>query len=525
MNKSQLKKTISALLLMNISGCSFLDDDEHIRKIQNPPEVRPFKEIELNYKHEANPDRFPFTGGAAIDIDGDGKMEVFISGSKDQVNGIFSYQDGKMVNITAQTMLHAEDTYGATAVDIDNDGDTDLLLAQYNDVWIYLNNRGKFTGKKLNLSLPKDSFPTNIALTDLNNDGLIDLYVSIFVTANRFVAATFHDPDHAKHNIMLLNKGNNLFEDVTQVTGTAGLQNTFHSSFVDLDNNGYQDLVLANNTGQIEIYKNSGNLKFEKLNFNSGLGFWMGLGIGDIDNDGDQDLFFSNTGSTVPVDLLRGDLKDVEQVNSEWLLLKNEGNWHFSDATKEYSLDGYGFGWGGVFEDINLDGQLDLLVAQNYVNWPAHKLNKLSNKAFLQLDNKGEMGFYHLDSLNLNNPYYGQTTLITDLDNDGKPDVVWLNMNGPVRAFLNQSNNNFIKVAVPDNVKYLNALLWIEYANGGKSYTKQIVTNTGMSTDQTPDIFFGLGKETSVKALNIKTNDGNVKIINAPVLNQTINLQ
>ncbi len=133
---------------------------------------------------------------------------------------------------------------------------------------------------------------------------------------------------------MLLNKGGGIFEDVTQQTGTVGSQNTFHGTFVDLDNNGNQDLVLANNTGAVEIYKSNGNLDFEKQAIDSDLGFWMGVGIGDVDKDGNQELFFPNTGSTIPDNLLRGGLRDDQTVGAEWLLLDNDGNWNLQDMTK-----------------------------------------------------------------------------------------------------------------------------------------------------------------------------------------------
>ena len=513
------------LLVLIIGFVLLFKKEETVREAKNTPEVQPFKEVNIDYSHVASEQSYPFLGGAAIDVDGDGTMEIFISGSQDQSSGLFRFTDGEMMDITSDSGLDPiEATYGAVSIDIENDGDTDLLLAQSSGVWLYINNGGHFTVQKLILNLPEHSIPMAIALTDLNNDGLVDLYISNFIAPSQFQVATFNNPEHAKPNLLLVNTGDGEFEDITRQTGTAGVQNSFHAAFIDIDNNGYQDIVVANNTGPVEIFKHYGNYEFEPVVVDSGLGYWMGLGAGDIDRDGDQDLFFSNIGSSIPEKFVRGDLNDDQALNLDWLLLENAGQGGFRNATRKYGLEGYGFGWGGVFEDMNLDGELDLLVAQNYIKWPKHKANKLPNKAFIQLKQAGRRGFYHLDELGLNNPHYGHSPLIADLNNDGLPDVVWLNMDGPARAFLNQSIHNYLKVLVPDTARYLGATLSIE-TKAGRSYTKQVMANIGFATDQTPNVFFGLGEMKEITSLNVRLANGEESIIENPQVNSTVILE
>ncbi|WP_372366721.1 FG-GAP repeat domain-containing protein [Candidatus Uabimicrobium sp. HlEnr_7] len=527
-----MKKTIKTILLFItiIALCIAayiwlsLSYEENIRYPQTFPTVSSFSEISVNYKHiwDKNSKSHAFTGAAVIDINNDGKMEIFIAGGENQDDALLSYQDKELRNIIEKTGLSNKKnaTYGATSFDMDNDGDVDLLIARNNGIWLCQNNNGFFTSNVLDISLPQKTIPVNIAVTDLNKDNFPDIYVSTFVSASAFVAATFNKPQHAKKNIMLLNNGDLTFTDVTKRTKTAGSQNTFHSSFIDLNSDGHQELIVANNTGQIEIFINNGNLNFKKLKYNSGLGFWMGLGCGDIDADGDQDLFFSNIGSSIPTNLVRGDLLPRQSVELEWTILRNEGDFKFSNATKDYKLDGYGFAWGGVFEDINLDGKLDLLVAQNYIKWPGHKVKKLPGKAFLQIEEK-TAAFYHSNDLNLNNPFYGQSPVIVDLNNDGKMDIIWINMNGPVRAFINKSTDNFLKVIVPDNLKYLGATLYVEFENG-KSYSKQVVVSTGLLTDQSPNIFFGLGNKKPKKLIVQMPNQQTVELTTS--MNNTVKL-
>jgi len=323
---------------------------------------------------------------------------------------------------------------------------------------------------------------------------------------------------------MLLNNGDLTFTDITQSSGTASKQNTFLSVFVDLDGDGWQDLVVAQNTGEVEIFKNERNATFTPIATNSGYGFWMGLAVGDVDKDGDQDLFFTNVGTSIPQFLLKGDSKEGQRLESQWLLLRNDGNFVFTDVTEAYGLRDYGFAWGTVFEDINLDGNLDILAAQNYIKWPVHKVWKLPGKTFLQIPSSPTNTFIHVDELGLTNPYFGQAPIIADLNGDTKPDLIWLNMNGPVRAFLNRSTANGIGVALPDSVQSLGTQVTIE-TKSGKSYTKQLVTSVGLLSDQSPTLFFGLGAEQDVHTVSIQRPDGTVSVIEHPSSNRLLIVQ
>ena len=252
--------------------------------------------------------------------------------------------------------------------DLDNDGDTDLLLARNDGVYLYLNNNGVFAKKKIELSAPSNSTPLNVAVGDIDKDGDGDLYVSFFVDFKNFKSATYNVPEHAKTNLLLLNNGNLTFSDITESSNTASLQNTFLSSFIDLDGDSWLDLIVAQNTGQVEIFRNLKNNTFESVGVKTGWGFWMGLTAGDIDKDGDQDLFFSNVGNSIPKFLLElGDARDDQPRNYGWILLRNDGDFKLENITNEYELDDYGFAWGVAFEDLRLDGELELLVAQNYI--------------------------------------------------------------------------------------------------------------------------------------------------------------
>lgn len=510
------QKVSLLVCILLLSGCAARSG------ILPPP--APFTQVPTDFTHVWKKGSHPFTGASVIDVDGDGQFEIFVGGGNGQDDALLSYRNGRLVDIEHGTGLsNTSATYGSTAIDIDADGDTDLIVARENGVSLYLNDGGRFQEKPIPVTLPPDSVPFSVAVSDIDHDGDGDLYISVFVNAKKFRSATFNDPTHAKPNRLLLNNGDLTFTDITESSGTASKQNTFLSVFVDLDSDGWQDLVVSQNTGAVEIFRNMKDRTFQPIPTKSVFGFWMGLAVGDIDNDGDQDLFFTNVGGSIPLFLTSGDLQDGQRHTHDWMLWQNDGNFRFTDVTDEYGLTGEGFAWGATFEDLNLDGQLDLFVAQNYIKWPVHKFLKLSGRAVLQSTHDGARRFHHTPSLGLENSYFGQSPLIVDLNGDGKQDLLWINMDGPVRAFLNTSRKNFITLVVPDTVSALGTRISIE-TEKGKSYTRAVTGTVGMLTDQTPELSFGLGDLEQVQRVVIQRPNGQTEIISSPPINKKTRL-
>lgn len=521
------RRIVLAIVLLTVIGAllGILSLNETIRPAPKSLQVSAFREIPTGVVHRWSETTHPFTGAAVIDIDGDGADEIFVGGGEGQDDWLLAYRDGKLVDIAAKSGVSSKAaTHGATAIDLDRDGDTDLAVARNDGVYLLLNEGGTFSSHKLPLEFEADAVPLSVAVADIEGDGDADLYVSMFIAFPAFKSATFNDPQHAKKNLMLRNEGDLTFTDITEESGTAGKQNTFTSAFADLDNDTRPDLILSQNTGEVEIFRNAGEGKFESVPTNTGYGFWMGLGVGDIDADGDQDLFFSNLGVSIPAFLTKGDLKSDQRHAAEWLLLRNDGGFAFKDVTGDYGLLGHGFSWGAVFEDFNLDGALDLAVAQNYIKWPIHKVAPLPGKTFLQQSQNGKPGFYQVDALGLSNSHFAQSPLIADLNRDGRPDFLWLNMHGPLRAFLNSSKANFVAVAVPDTLPFLGATVTVETGNA-KLYTRQVMGSIGLMTDQAPTLFFGLGDDTAVKSVTIAMADGTRLALDNPDINKTLLLR
>ncbi|MCI0632946.1 MAG: CRTAC1 family protein, partial [Actinobacteria bacterium] len=409
-------------------------------------------------------------------------------------------------------------TYGSNALDLDGDGDVDLLVCRNDGVTLYANEGGAFRAERLPIAFAPDSVPLAVSAGDIDRDGDADLYVSVFVDFPHFVPATFNVADHAKPNHLLRNDGGLSFTDVTDAV-TASKQNTFTSLFVDLDGDGFQDLVVAQNTGEVEILRNLRDGSFERVAVSSGYGFWMGVATGDYDSDGDPDLAFTNVGESFPAFLVNGDRRADQRRANGWLLLRNEGGFRFHDATREAGLGGLGFAWGIVFEDVNFDGHLDLLASQNYVKWPVHRVFKFPGKVLLGAGDSG--GFF--EARVAENRAFSNSPVIADLDGDARPDLFWLNNDGPSRAFLNRTEANFVAVALPDDSRSLGARVRVE--GGPARYVREVASSSGLGADQSPDLVFGLGPAGRADRVVITWPDGRTSAVEDPPVNQIVRVE
>jgi len=517
MDSRRTLRAAPLLAAIALAGCSWIHPTEPVRPVPSETRLPDFQEIPVDFAHRWDRElAHHLTGGAALDVDGDGRFELFVGGGQGQPDALLAYRDGRLVDTIAGTGLASTvATYGANAIDLDEDGDVDLLVARNDGVTFHRNDGGVFTAVPIPVDLPADSVPLEVSVADVDRDGDPDLYVSVFVDFPHFVSATFNVPSHAKANRLLRNDGDLRFTDVTTEV-TASRQNTFTSAFVDLDVDGYPDLVVAQNTGPVEILRNRGDGSFERVPLDSGYGFWMGVAVGDIEGDGDPDLLFTNVGDNFPGFLAKGDLRDDQRFAEGWLLLRNDGDFRFHDATRESGLDGMGFAWGALFEDVNLDGELDLLVSQNYVKWPIHRLFKFPGKVLLA--HGATPGYYPAPVAE--NRAFGNAPILADLDGDARLDLFWLNNDGPSRAYLNRSTGNAVIVALPDSPRALGARARLEGA--ATHYTRELVSGAGLGTDPAPWLVFGIGDAERAERVVVRFADGRTVRIDDPPLNRPI---
>ena len=470
----------------------------------------------------------PFAAGAVIDIDNDGIEEVFFGGGIDQQDAIYSFEDGRFVDITAETgwMKDTPDkTFGAISLDLDLDSDTDMLVTRQSGVFLYRNEGGKFSGQKLELELDAETVPLSVAVADINRDGMYDLYVSGYIAREFVQGETIFNLTYGGVSGLFINTGSDTFENITEEAGMLYQHNTFQAIFIDVDDDTLEDIVVAHDTGQVRTWKNMGDLKFENMTNPTSdyYAYPMGIAVTDLKNDGLPDFFFSNVGSTVPDALVRGDLRDDQVLHKDWLLFENQGNFSFEDTAEDAHLADYEFSWGAIFEDFNLDGRDDLVVSENYEGWPLHKLPmwRLDGRFLLQND-AGQFSDAG-DAAGVVNREFGIAPLTADFNQDGYPDLIHVNLLGRQNVFLSKAGENgYLKVKLPNDVRSIGAEVHVTLEDDS-TLVQSFVIGEGLVSDQSHVLIFGLGTQ-KAKKIVIKSLDGSEQELTGDFHNQLIEL-
>ncbi len=487
-----------------------------------------FDAARVDFHHQADLENsLPFMAAAAIDIDGDGRDEMFIGGGKNQPDAILKFDNGAFVNNSAQYNLTKDDndaTMGAASLDLDEDGVPELVVARESGVWLHRFANGAATSEKLPFDLADNTTPLSIAFGDVNKDGWADIYVSGYIKIDQVEGETVFTGNYGGYSYLFLNNGDNTWTDVSREAGVFRQHNTFSAVFADLDNDLDSDLVIAQDTGRVEIYENPGDFPFRLIENPSVYSYPMGVAVGDYDNDGLVDLYFSNVGYTLPPALLRGDLPKDADFNPEYMLFHNDGDLKFSDVARDANAAKFGFGWGVVFADMNLDGYEDLMAAQNYARFPANDLLEHYPGKLLQFS-PDEQKFHPVEIVaGVENEHFGIAPVVSDFNGDGWPDLFWANLNEPALAYISKGGErNWLKVKLPNNTASLNAIVSVELENGEK-LTKQLMTSQGLGSDQSRAFIFGLGDK-KAKRVIVQFQDGDARTYETPTPGSTISVE
>jgi hypothetical protein len=531
-----MKKILKLILLLLLSAVALLMIVFY-RKANSdpyPPEVNvdsvpKFKSVAFPFEHRYASSSLPFLGSAVFDADGDGVPEVFIGGGADQQDALFAFKGGAFVDISANRGFAkpaGDPTYGAASIDANGDGTTDLFVARESGVYLLLNHAGTFTSQKVSVPFDGKSVPLSIALIDLDGDGHVDMFVATYVPKSKMEGQNiFNKAGYGATSHLLLNNGDNTFKDITRDSGLEYVHNTFQGLFLDLDGDRLPDLVVAHDTGQVRTWKNLGGLKFKNMPnpTSTDYGYPMGIAAGDYDNDGRIDLFFSNTGGTPPDFLAKGDLHDDQVLNQKLRFFHNDGNFHFSDVGAETKTADYEFSWGAVLADFNLDGLQDLVIAENYIGFLPEKLFRLPGRFLVQ---GADHTFASAEKVaGVTNRFYAISPLVGDFNGDGYPDLIFANLDGPVRAFLNQGGSaHYLKVALKDEPRSIGAVVTVEMVSG-KKLTDHFMSGEGLCSDQTHVISFGLGNDAAIARVMVQYLSGFVESVANPRVDSIVAFQ
>jgi enediyne biosynthesis protein E4 len=479
-----------------------------------------FRKVALDFVNETDPSgkagSLPFMAGVVIDIDQDGRDEIVLGGGRDQQDGVFGFDNelGRFVDLADghDIIKPAGDaTMGGVSVDLDFDGWPELLLARESGLWIHANQGGQLAAGELVFTPPEGDRTTilSIAPGDIDRDGLTDLYLSGYIRNEDVEGQAIFTRPYGGYSYLLTGQEDGSFVDETEKWGLRRQHNTFVALFADFDDDRDSDLIVAQDTGRIETWRNDGAPPLVAIDNPSVSSYPMGLAAGDFNGDLALDFYASNVGHTLPEMMLRGDLPGDAPFNPDYMLFAGDGADGFSDIARDMDAARIGFGWGVIAADFNLDGWEDIAIAQNYAKFgqPAiiHRyagkiLQNYAGEEFRPVEKRTGAG----------NRHFAISPLMGDFNGDQRPDLVWANLTGPARAFINETpDTRAITLRFDDSVRAYGAR--IEISTGQTTIMRQVVPAQGLASDQSATLFIGLGSRPGNSRIRIVRTDGRVE--------------
>ena len=391
-------------------------------------------------------------GVAIFDYDNDGDDDIYVTNGPGAPNSLFSNQlveSGSVtfddVGIDAGVDAVDQDGMGACAGDIDNDGDTDLLVLGRDQPNRLFENQGDGTFIEIMNSGLEGGYlgHSSCAMGDVDGDGLLDVAVANSYSHEDLVACFVQVYDASQPNQLYLNQGGSSFVDVSDTSGIRVLEAvpagkptiTWAVAMLDVDTDGDTDLVFADDQcgllsafnggvdrGYLHIMINDGTGHFSDSAVNvtgGGNGNWMSLSAGDLNCDGNVDLFGSNFGDYDNVNV--GVPYQLGLLATRWFLGNGDGT--YSDPGVGDTISSV-FGWGSSMIDYDNDGDLDITY---YGGLDGNYLIHVDSSRGILLENENCSADFErdLDSLPVN-PLRGpvQALATADLDRNGFPDIV-----------------------------------------------------------------------------------------------------
>ncbi len=423
------------------------------------------------------------SGMAFGDYDNDGDEDLYVS-VQNGANFLYQNQgNGTFLNVTAIAGVGVSDfSIASVWGDIDNDGDLDLYVANYNSENVLFENNGDgtFTDITIAAGVNDNKNPRCVLMADIDNDGFVEIYV-----ANIF-----------GQNVMYKNNGNKTFTDLTAYTNTSDVQIAMGSIFFDYDNDGDQDLYLTHDAYQKYIlYENNGMGRFTDVSAARGAnvaGQGMGVDFGDYNNDGFFDIYVTNLGHN--------------------FLLKNT-NGNFTEEAFQANVADIGMGWGTFFFDYNNDGWSDIYVVNDYQFSPQENVlyKNLGNDSFAIVGS----------NTNISSQFSSYGAATADINNDG-----WIDMAVAIvgshgnQLFENNDagTNQWIKVkteGVTSNRAGIGTRVEI-YTNGMRQMN-EVAAGRGYASANSLTMHFGVGNIAVVDTVILRWSSGQVdKYYNVP---------
>ena len=479
-------------------------------------------------------------GCAFLDYDGDGWQDILMvngeewPGHKREPTGAPSTltlyrnnRNGTFSDVTRSAGLDlAMYGMGVAVGDYDNDGYPDILITCVGQNRLFKN-----TGKGTFVDVTKSSglggrqaLSTSAIWFDYDRDGLLDLFVCNYVkwSAEHDVFCSL-DGKHKSYCTpeayrgetcwLFHNRGNGTFEDVTATSGIFDSSSkSLGVALLDYDHDGWPDLLVTNDTQPNKLYRNQRNGTFKDVAVDAGIAFsaegraraGMGVDVADFDNSGSQGAAITNFDNEM-MGLYRlsesGSFIDVA----------------IPSGVGTASKDKLGFGC--IFLDADLDGYLDLAVANGHIDDTVRNVSGVGYAQPPQLFlNSGKGSFVNVAAEvggGFNQPKVGRGLAYGDFDRDGDLDLLLTTNNGPAYLYRNDqtSTNRSIRIRLigtKSNRDAIGAVVKIFHDSSNRAANQTRVVKGGssyLSQSELP-VTFGLGKRDKIDRVVIQWPSG-----------------
>jgi hypothetical protein len=473
------------------------------------------------------------SGCAFLDYDNDGWQDILLvngmdwPGHKRQKSTLRLYRNNRNGSFTDVTRTAGLDVemygMGVAISDYNNDGFPDIFISCVGQSHLFRNNGdGKFIDVTRTAGfLSHQGFSTSALWIDYDRDGLLDLFVCNYVRWSPehdvFCSLdgthkSYCTPEAYRGSTCWLfhNRGDGTFEDVTATSGVFDSSSkSLGVALFDYDQDGWPDLLVANDTQPNKLYRNLRNGKFKDVAVEAGLAFstegkaraGMGVDIGDFDNSGRPGVAITNF--------------DNEMIGLYRAVSPNA----YDDVSQVSGIGGPSkstLGFGCAFLDVNLDGSLDLAVANGHIDETVRNIRgNVGYAQAPQLFLNGGNGKFRDVAAEVGGGFekskVGRGLAYGDFDGDGDLDILMTTNNGPAYLFRNdQSSGNrsirFRLIGTKSNRDAIGACVRVFYngqnqlrlVHGGSSY---------LSQSELP-VTFGLGKRDKIDRVTIDWPSG-----------------